>query len=74
MSTLIDYRRLVPLDSVGLCWASGPGDSSIDATRFIDRVHLIQCELQQSRVRSSLSLLLRLLTNPAIRDNIPKGI
>ena len=29
------YRRLLPPDSVGLCWASGPGDGSIDARRFM---------------------------------------
>ena len=63
MSTLIDYRRLLPPNSVGLCWASGPRDGSIDATM----------RTTTNRVRSSLSLLLRSLTNPAICGQHTEG-
>ena len=35
LSRVAYYRRLLPPDSVGLCWASGPGDGSIDARRFM---------------------------------------
>jgi hypothetical protein len=35
LSRVAHYRRLLPRDSVGLCWASGPGDGGIDARRFM---------------------------------------
>ena len=35
LSRVAHYRRLLPPNSVGLRWASGPGDDSIDARRFM---------------------------------------